>query len=207
MQLLLDSSGSMLVAALAADGRVLRKRAVASISPEGRDIGALVAGLLDGHAPDALSAIGVGIGPGSFIGTRVALSFANGLAAAGSLPVHPVPTLAAFAAVAERCIILRDARRGEAYLHDSAGDLGGARLVALDALAGELAERPGAMVIAEEPAPDDKRGGNWQTAVTTACAGRGLLWAAHVPAEGLLALLPSCPPRELAEPIYLRGFL
>jgi tRNA threonylcarbamoyladenosine biosynthesis protein TsaB len=42
---------------------------------------------------DALSAIGVAIGPGSFTALRVGLSFAKGLALARRLPVVGIPTL------------------------------------------------------------------------------------------------------------------
>src|SRR5690348_2060272 len=109
VQLLLDSSGHMLVAALAKEDRVLAQAAAASASPAGRDIAAMVAGLLDGRSIHEVDAIGVGVGPGSFIGTRVAVCFANGIAAAGAVPLHPIPTLAAFAAGQDApCIALRD---------------------------------------------------------------------------------------------------
>ena len=44
-----------------------------------------------------IDAIGVSIGPGSFTGLRIGLSYAKGLAYAYSLPIIPVPTLLSFA--------------------------------------------------------------------------------------------------------------
>jgi len=71
-----------------------------------------------------LSAIAVGIGPGSFTGLRIALSYAKGVAFAAGCKIVGVPTLDAMAVavinspsatpVAQLCPIL-DARRGQLY--------------------------------------------------------------------------------------------
>jgi tRNA threonylcarbamoyl adenosine modification protein YeaZ len=209
VQLLLDSSGNALVAALAADGGIVRECVAPHGTPLSRDIGALVAQALDGMPARELTAVGVGIGPGSFIGTRVAVSFANGLGVGAGLPVHGLPSLSAIALAAEReCAVLRDARRGEAYMHVSDEPPDGVRLVPREALRTLLAECGAELVLAEAPAEDDKRGGEWRSAVDGALAeGMTLAWAGHVPARGLLALLPLCPGQEYVEPVYLRGFL
>ena len=48
-------------------------------------------------APRDLTALAVAIGPGSYTGTRIALSFAKGIVAATGLPLVGVPTLDALA--------------------------------------------------------------------------------------------------------------
>ncbi len=48
---------------------------------------------LAGAAPGDLTALAVSIGPGSYAGTRVGLSFAKGLVAALSLPLLGIPSL------------------------------------------------------------------------------------------------------------------
>ncbi len=48
---------------------------------------------LSGFTPDAITALAVSIGPGSFTGTRIALSYAKGVVAARDLPLIGVPTL------------------------------------------------------------------------------------------------------------------
>ena len=47
--------------------------------------------------PNMINAIAVSIGPGSFTGLRIGLSFAKGFAMAHSLPILPVPTMQSIA--------------------------------------------------------------------------------------------------------------
>ena len=78
-----------------------------------------------------LKGIGVAIGPGSFTGLRVGLSYAKGLARASGIAIAGVPTLDAMALAAGSelpsgalvCPVL-DARRGEVYaaLYRFSGD-------------------------------------------------------------------------------------
>ncbi|HET7484997.1 MAG TPA: tRNA (adenosine(37)-N6)-threonylcarbamoyltransferase complex dimerization subunit type 1 TsaB, partial [Solirubrobacterales bacterium] len=79
---------------------------------------------------DAVGLIAVGLGPGSFVGIRIGIATAHGLAASTGLPVTGVCTLDALghgigeAAGPERCrLAVLDARRGEAFaaLYSSAG--------------------------------------------------------------------------------------
>jgi tRNA threonylcarbamoyladenosine biosynthesis protein TsaB len=69
-----------------------------------------------------LAGIAVALGPGSFTGLRVGLSYAKGLARAAGIPLVGIPTLDAIALLAAHhggshghvCALL-DARRGEVY--------------------------------------------------------------------------------------------
>lgn len=100
-----------------------------------------------GLALDALDAIAVSVGPGSFTGLRVGVATAKGLAF-DALPVVAVPTLAALAARAEPgdgpVAAVLDARRGEVYaaIHDGdplAPPSRGPAVLRPDALADALA--------------------------------------------------------------------
>jgi tRNA threonylcarbamoyladenosine biosynthesis protein TsaB len=74
-----------------------------------------------GVSLQAVTALAVSIGPGSFTGLRIGLATAKGLAFAARRPVAPVPTLAALAETAAALgatgtlAPLLDARRGELY--------------------------------------------------------------------------------------------
>jgi tRNA threonylcarbamoyladenosine biosynthesis protein TsaB len=67
-----------------------------------------------------LDAVAVSVGPGSFTGLRVGLSFAKGIAYSAGLPLVGVETLEALASLApsefSRIAAATDARKGETYL-------------------------------------------------------------------------------------------
>lgn len=81
--------------------------------------------LAAGVALDDIAGVGVGRGPGSFIGVRTGIATAKGLALGRSLPLVGLPTLLAIALGADvtqvqgrahgRGIVLIDAKRGEVY--------------------------------------------------------------------------------------------
>jgi tRNA threonylcarbamoyladenosine biosynthesis protein TsaB len=98
--------------------------------------------------------IAVGLGPGSFVGIRIAIATAHGLAASTGLPVVGICTLDALglglreaAGKGRECLAVLDARRGEAFaaLYAADGDrIWGALVASPSDLAARLAERPAA---------------------------------------------------------------
>src|SRR5690349_20104353 len=99
MRLLLDSSGAQLVCALADGLGVIHELREAARPPLGRDIGQVVGEVIGDLRPKDLKCVIVGLGPGSFIGTRVAVSFANGFCAQGGTRLLGVSSLAAIGAL------------------------------------------------------------------------------------------------------------
>jgi tRNA threonylcarbamoyladenosine biosynthesis protein TsaB len=97
-----------------------------------------------GLAFDALEAIGVTVGPGSFTGLRVGLAFAQGLGAALNLPVTGLLTLDALAASlppgSGTVAAVIDARRGQVYarLFDEDAPVDEAQALAVEAFARRL---------------------------------------------------------------------
>lgn len=118
----IDCATSHLALALVEEGG----RVLARVAPDvGREHAARIvrdiAGLFQtaGIERQRVRAIGVGVGPGSYTGLRVAIATANGLARAWSVPVFGASTLAAVAAAAlaagEQGVAVLDARRGNVY--------------------------------------------------------------------------------------------
>ena len=108
------------------DGRIVTSLA-RGVKSHGADLPALVDELLGlaGIRIRDLSAIAIGIGPGSFTGLRIGLSYAKGLVVGARLPIVGVPSLDAIALCGSVsplarpgisiCSIL-DARKGEIYV-------------------------------------------------------------------------------------------
>jgi tRNA threonylcarbamoyladenosine biosynthesis protein TsaB len=121
----LETGGPQASLAVASHGAVL-----AVAAPERKAHGETVVGAIDALLREAgvtikdLAAIAVGIGPGSFTGLRIALSYAKGVALATGCGVVGIPSLDALAWCAlclpelasgtTICPIL-DARKGELY--------------------------------------------------------------------------------------------
>jgi len=121
----LDTGTPMASVALVDGGRV-----VGEISRPVTSHGASLPGAVDqllgaaGLRPADLAAIAVGIGPGSFTGLRIGLSYAKGLAFASGAKIVGVPSLDAIAVAAmesekarpgRRICAILDARKGEVY--------------------------------------------------------------------------------------------
>ena len=151
----IETGGPRADLALIAGGRVLAE-ASHSVASHGAELPHAVAGLLAraGLAVRALSAVAVGIGPGSFTGLRIGLSYAKGLKLATGCALLGIPSLdtLALTALAEIsakphpgliCPVL-DARKGEVYaaLYRTSGDglekLSDDLVVALEDLAPHL---------------------------------------------------------------------
>jgi len=100
---LIDTSGSSLMIAIT-DGKCgILSAGVYEHTPENASgLPGLFANCLksSGYELGDLTRLGVGVGPGSFIGTRTGVSFINGMAAALSLPVIGIGSLRSAATVA-----------------------------------------------------------------------------------------------------------
>ena len=121
----LDTGSSIASIALAVDGRIVGEVA-RPVTSHGAAVPGAVEELLGKVRlrPSDLAAIAVGIGPGSFTGLRIGLSYAKGLVFASGAKIVGVPSLDALAIAAldspaavpgRRICILVDARKGEVY--------------------------------------------------------------------------------------------
>ena len=121
--LALDTSSNACTVALRAGDSIVERHRVEP-RMHTRILLPMVTDVLDESSLDAagLDAIVLGIGPGSFIGLRIAASLAQGLAYASGLPVVPVSSMQAIAAEvaddegASAVCVTQDARMGEVYL-------------------------------------------------------------------------------------------
>jgi tRNA threonylcarbamoyladenosine biosynthesis protein TsaB len=183
-----DTATEVATSALVADGEVLGER-VSRASTLLEDVDALLR--RGGTQSDAVDALAVGIGPGSFTGVRIGLATARGLALALGIPVAGVSTLAALAAGAPGAVPVVDARRREVFvLLDGEPRVTAPRDLALDP--GTLCVGNGAVryrsaleaIGVEVPPEADER---------------------HVPRARFHALLArDFGPAEAVEPLYLR---
>lgn len=155
--LALDSAGSQCGVAVLDAGD---DRALAAVRREMRrgQAEALVPMVLDtltvaGLAPAAVGLIGVTVGPGAFTGLRIGLAAAGGLGLGLGCGIVGVGSFAAVARTAcptgatggPDLWVLLDSRRGDVFAQRFAADLtplGGPEVLAPDALAGRLGDRP-----------------------------------------------------------------
>jgi tRNA threonylcarbamoyladenosine biosynthesis protein TsaB len=118
----IDNSIDFLTVALALEERLIEERRIKSKKAPSEIIPVEVAQVLSdhGHSPEEIGLIVVSLGPGSFTGIRVALSFAKGMSAAAGIPLVGIPTLdllvtpLAFMEGYYLCPLL-DAKKGEVF--------------------------------------------------------------------------------------------
>ena len=113
LTLAFDTGTAVAASALVDDGEVLGERFSRAVTLL-EDVDALLRQA--GAHPSDLDRLAVGIGPGSFTGTRIGLAVARGLALARDLPTAGVSTLDALAAGANGAAPVIDARRGEVFI-------------------------------------------------------------------------------------------
>jgi len=118
----IETATTVTAVGIVRDGKVLADVSEATTVGHAGQLPAMVARAL-GEADltlEDVDGLGVSVGPGSFTGLRVGLSFAKGVAFSGGCRLVGVGTLDALAAVApDRYAIVAtilDARRGETYL-------------------------------------------------------------------------------------------
>lgn len=121
LSLVIDTSLNACIAALCAGDRIIAE----AIEPMARGhqerLGVMVAELFEkaGVTPRDLGLIGVTLGPGSFTGLRVGLSFAKGLAVGLGLVAKGVGTLEALGhhpqVLGEKRLAVIDGGRGQTY--------------------------------------------------------------------------------------------
>ncbi|MCB1219358.1 MAG: hypothetical protein H7A35_10920 [Planctomycetales bacterium] len=207
MILCVDSSGIGVQFSIAEpDGHELATVLAAPRSELSRDMSAMFAQVLDAAGMQdgtAIKRIVAGQGPGTFIGTRVALSFANGLAAAGGLPVASFDSLAALRLTVgdPSAISVRDARRGQFYVNDG----GESRIIDEEQLVAIVAETTYIVSDAVPPELHADRSLAHMQDLLAFCTGR-LGWLERTAPKAMIATAEPCED-GYAEPVYLRDYL
>lgn len=138
--LAIDTSGSFCCVALrTGDGSILHRESDGAGDHFER-ISSLVTEVLrlGGVVVEDLGHIRIGVGPGSFTGLRIGMSFAKGMAVAAQIPLVGVSSFAGVAQViaahgehttVERVLVIADARREEVFAAEFSVDVTGVREV------------------------------------------------------------------------------
>ena len=117
----LDSAGAGASAALWRDGAIVAARSSPMPRGQAEILMPMIAEVLADAklGADALDAVGVAVGPGSFTGLRIAIAAARGIALARGIPalgVSSFATIAAQAPAGEPLLVALDTRRDDFYL-------------------------------------------------------------------------------------------
>jgi len=150
--LLLDTSCPRGVVAVAEGDKIIAEIFLAETNKHGKELSSAVASCLEqaGITSRDLRRIIVGIGPGSFIGVRIALAHAKGMCTALSIPLIGVGTLDAMLRSDDVSDgfgwAIIDAKRGEVYAKSSATDAK-PHALSLDAFSQELVRKKPDFVI------------------------------------------------------------
>jgi tRNA threonylcarbamoyladenosine biosynthesis protein TsaB len=129
LNLVIDTSLNACIAALYDGDRPVAERVEAMARGHQERLGVMVADLFDtaGVTPKELGLIAVTLGPGSFTGLRVGLSFAKGLAVGLGVPLKGIGTLEALGHHPElsgRRMSVIDGGRGQIYAQVFEGEEG-----------------------------------------------------------------------------------
>ena len=118
----IDTATTVAAVGVVRDGRALSEVTEVSIVGHVARLPEMTSAALEraGVGIDAVQAIAVSVGPGSFTGLRVGLAFAKGIAFSSGMRLVGVSTLEALAMAAPADLVdiatAIDARRGETYL-------------------------------------------------------------------------------------------
>ncbi len=120
MRLLAFDTSSQRASAAVVDGDTVLARREAEVARHGKALEPLLRAVLAdaGSSPEDLAGIAVGLGPGSFTGTRIGVAAAKGLAFGLDVPLVGIGSLEVLAAGvgdAGLCAPLVDAGRGRVY--------------------------------------------------------------------------------------------
>ncbi|MFS4436843.1 tRNA (adenosine(37)-N6)-threonylcarbamoyltransferase complex dimerization subunit type 1 TsaB [Paracoccaceae bacterium GXU_MW_L88] len=194
-----DTSAAHCAVALLCGEAVLAERRAEMQKGQAEALMPMIEDALQGHDLKDLTAIGVGIGPGNFTGTRIAVATARGLALALDIPAIGVTSFEALAHDAPPpCAVSLDARGGFVYAQVFGETAWGPELMTLEDL--RACDLPDTHLGAAAPA---LAGGEMGTAfpdpVAIAKIAQTRLNQPHIPPAPLYlrppdAALPSEPP-------------